>query len=166
MSIRLLSAREQRRQIIHTALDDLESFLWVLVWGIVQSSKDIEGARANNPGIEDMLNAWEGNNRSKAAILERKSCWNDAVFGDLVRKWLRIFTQADEDMEQLIKDMSAMHLGSKEWNDACDDLKLDCTHVYKEVLESGFSHLEDIRSYSDWDKVVAANAHKPVRIRR
>lgn len=43
--------------ITHTALDDLESFLWLL---IVHASKDIEGARANNPGIQLTLDAWQG----------------------------------------------------------------------------------------------------------
>ena len=55
--------------------------------------------------------------------------------------------------------------GCEEWNAACDDLELDCTHVHEEVLESGFRHLEDVRSYSDWDKVVAANSRNSVRIR-
>ena len=166
MSMRLLSARDQRRQIIHTALDDLESFLWVLVWGIVQSSKDIEGARANNPGIEDMLNAWVSNNRSRSMIVDDVTNWKDAVFGDLIRKWLRTLKQAADDAVLLTEEMFAMPLGSQEWHEACNELESDCTRVYKEVLESGFRHLEDVRSYSDWDKVVAANARKSVRIRR
>lgn len=166
MSMRLLSARDQRRQTIHTALDDLESFLWVLVWGIVQSSKDIEGARTNNPGIEDMLNAWASHNRSRSMIVDDVTNWKDAVFGDLIRKWLRTLKQAADDAGLLTEEMSAMPLGSQEWHEACNELESDCTRVYKEVLESGFRQLEDVRSYSDWDKVVAANARKSVRIRR
>jgi hypothetical protein len=48
--MRLLISCQLRETIIHTALDDLESFLWVLIWGIVHASKDIEGAN-NNRGI-------------------------------------------------------------------------------------------------------------------
>jgi hypothetical protein len=30
--------------------------------------------------------------------------------------------------------------------------------VYEEVLKSGFDHLKDVGKYSNWKKVVAANA--------
>jgi hypothetical protein len=59
MSIRLLNASQVRETIIHTALDDLESFLWLLIWGIVYAS-NIEGDKTANPGIQRMLVVWSG----------------------------------------------------------------------------------------------------------
>ena len=41
MSTCILCALQGQSAIIHTALDDLESFFWVLIWGIVHASKDI-----------------------------------------------------------------------------------------------------------------------------
>jgi len=143
MSIRLLNAWQGRKTITHTALDDLESFLWVLIWGIVHASKDIEGAKIANEGIQAMLIAWSGDviyNLSKLTTAE--SSWTDAV-----------------------EDMSTVDLGSQEWDDACNELESYCKDIYKEVLESGFRYLEGVRGYSDWDKVVAANVRRFVGIR-
>src|SRR6266852_2798163 len=158
MSMRLLTAWQVQRTIIHTALDDLESFLWVLIWGIVYASKNIEGAMAANDGIELMLQAWSGDvmcNRAKCSTAEYS--WKDAVFGDLIKEWLKIFQKANEENRQLTENMSFMHLDSQEWNDACNKLESYCKDIYKEVLESGFRYLDGVRKYSDWDKVVSAN---------
>jgi hypothetical protein len=73
MSFRLLDAWQLRETIIHTAIDDLESFLWLLIWGIVHASKDIEGAKGANRGIHLMLVAWSGgltSNRTKLSVAE------------------------------------------------------------------------------------------------
>jgi hypothetical protein len=167
MSMRLLDAWQGRDRIIHTALDDLESFLWLLIWGIVYASKDIEGAKTANRGIQLMLDAWSGDvksNRSKLPTAERT--WKDAVFGDLIREWLDIFRRAREENEPLIEDMSTMDLGSQDWNGACNLLESYCKDTYKEVLESGFRCLQGVRDYSNWDKVVAANARKSQRVRK
>ena len=51
VSMRILSAWSMKEKIIYTALDDLESFLWLLIWCIVHATKDIEGAKAANKGI-------------------------------------------------------------------------------------------------------------------
>jgi hypothetical protein len=167
MSIRLLNAWETRKTIIHTALDDLESFLWLLIWGIVYASKDIEGAMGANEGIELMLIAWSGNlsvHRSKQAVADE--CWNDAVFGDLIREWYDTLRQARRETGRLTNGMSLMTLGTQEWDAACDELESYCKDIYKKVLESGFRYLEGVREFSDWDKAVAANARKFVKVRR
>ena len=93
MSVRLLNAWQGRETIIHTALDDLESFLWLLIWGIVYTSKDIQGSKtaSANRGIQLMLVAWSGDvtyNRTKLAAAE--DTWEDAVFGGLIEEWLGI----------------------------------------------------------------------------
>jgi hypothetical protein len=161
MSMRLLSTWQGRETTIHTALDDLESFLWLLIWGIVHASKDIKGATMANRGIQLMLDAWSGDvnyNRAKLSTAERD--WKDAVFGDLIREWLDTSKRVSEENERLTRQMSTMHLGSQKWDDACNELESYCNDIYKEVLESGFRHLEGVREYSDWDKVVAANVRR------
>jgi hypothetical protein len=167
MSMRLLAARQLREKIIHTALDDLESFLWLLIWGIVYASKDIEGAKGANRGIEFMLDAWSGDvisNRSKLPTAEES--WDDAVFGDLIREWLDTFRQARRENKRVTRDMSTMRLGSQGWDNTYNELESYCNDTYKKVLESGFRHLEGVRDYSDWDKVVAANVRRFVRVQR
>ena len=160
MSMRLLNALHVQEEIIPTALDDLESFLWLLIWCIVHASKDIEGAKTANQGIQQMLKAWSGNalyNTVKRPIAEIHWTRNDAVFGDLIQEWLNTFRRAHQENERLTEDMSTMHLGSQERDDACYELESYCKDVYKEVLESGFRYLEGVREFSDWDKAVAAN---------
>ena len=167
MSMRLLSAYDRGKPIFHTALDDLESFLWLLIWGIVYASKDIAGAKDANGGIEALLKAWSGGidrNRTKRAIADDD--WKDAVFGGLIREWLNTFRKAKEESEQIIEDMYTMSLDSEEWNGACDELESSCKIIYKEVLESGFRHLEGIKEYRDWDGVVEANSRRHAKRRR
>jgi hypothetical protein len=164
MSFRLLDAWQVRETTIHTALDDLESFVWLLIWGIVHASKDIAGAKGANRGIQLMLDAWSGDvksNRTKLSTAENS--WDDAVFGDLIQEWLDTFRKARRENTLITRDMSTMRLGSQEWNNTCNRLESYCKGIYKNVLEAGFRHLEGIRDYSDWDKVVAANDRKSKR---
>ena len=162
MSIRLLMAIEGRDPTIHTALDDLESFLWVLVWGIVHASKDIQGARDHNLGIELMLEAWQGDNRLKRSAMES---WTDVVFGDLIEEWLHIFAIARRDNRQFIRYLPMTPLDNQqgsEWSNACDRLEAYCTKTYEDLLESGFKHLKNVERYSTWEEVVLANVPQPI----
>jgi hypothetical protein len=164
MSTRLLSAWQLRGTTIHTAIDDLESFLWILIWGIVHASKDIAGAKRANEGIQLMLDAWSGDeksNRSKLSTAEND--WQDAVFGDLIQEWLETFRKARRENKRITGEMSTMRLGSQEWDNACNELESYCKDTYTKVLESGFRHLEGVRDYSDWDRVVAANFRRYIR---
>jgi hypothetical protein len=164
VSMRLLNAWQEGEAVIHTALDDLESFLWLLIWGIVYASKDIEGATTANRGIPRMLAAWSGDmtsNTSKLFIADE--VWKDAVFGDLIREWLDTFRRVRRENKRLTEQMSTMHVGSQKWHDICNELESYCNDIYKDVLESGFRHLEGVREYFDWDKVVAANVRRFVR---
>jgi hypothetical protein len=161
MSVGLLGSCLEPQSHIHTALDDLESFLWVLIWGIVHASKDIHGAKAANRGIQLMLDAWSGDvsyNLSKHAIAERS--WKDMVFGGLIKEWLNIFNRASNKTWKLLMHMRMIPLNNQEgsdWRRACDRLESYCIETYEAVLKSGFEHLEDIRDYSNWTEVVAAN---------
>ena len=152
--MRILNASKWQEPIIHTALDDLESFLWVLIWGIVYASKDIQGARDHNLGIKLMLEAWEGDNRLKRSAI---GSWKDAVFKGLIMEWLGIFDRAIKETEQIVNLLPSIPLGSPTWNQACDWLESYCIRIYGDVLKSGFSHLERVSNYPDWEAVVAAN---------
>jgi hypothetical protein len=157
MSMRLLSAWEVDKKIIHTALDDLESFLWLLIWAIVQVFKGNPEAMANNDGIKLMLNAWSGgiiSNKSKLTNAERD--WNDAVFGGLIQEWLDIFHDANDENKRIAKNMSTFQLGTREWDGACDEFDSYCRTIYKDVLESGFKHLDKVKRYPNWDSVASA----------
>ena len=163
--MRLLNASKGQGPTIHTALDDLQSFLWVLIWGVVHASKDIKGARDYNLGIKLMLEAWEGDNRLKFSIAEFD--WTDVVFGDLIGEWLLIFARGRVDNQQLIRYLPTIPLDNQqgsEWCKACDRLEAYCTKVYEDVLESGFNHLERVERYSTWEEVVAANAPQPMSL--
>jgi hypothetical protein len=164
MSLRLLDALQQQRKVIHTALDDLESFLWLLIWCIVQASKDVEGAKKVNQGLEPMLKAWSSDYVTdhiyKGRIAQFE--WRDAVFGDFIEEWFAISRKAEKENRRITKVMSRMHLDSQEWEDACSEIESYCEGVYKEVLESGFKCLEGVRKCSGWDDVVAANIKRMI----
>ena len=165
--MRLLNTYELREPSLHTALDDLESFFWLLMWGIVHASKDIDGAKANNRGIQLMINAWSGgleSNSNKLTIAERR--WKDAVFGSLIKEWLVIFRNADQENERITGEMSSMDFGDKAWNDACNELEAYCKETYEDLLKSGLRHLEEVKRYSDWEAVVAANSQRANKKRR
>jgi hypothetical protein len=160
MSLRLLSVCEGQEATIHTALDDLESFLWLLIWGIVYATKGIKGAKDANPGIKLMLKAWSGDaNSNLAKLAYAQHSWDDAVFGDLIQQWLDIFRNARKFSKKVVGKMTSksMSFGSEDWVRACDELELYCNHTYEEILQSGFRHLGSVNQYPDWDTAVAAN---------
>ena len=158
MSMRVLGAVQVHEKIIHTAIDDLESFFWLLIWGIVYATKDIDGAKHANKGIQCMLDAWSGGaitNKGKLAAIQDD--WTDAVFGNLIREWLVICRKADEANRDFALDMSFMELNTPDWDSICNGLEAYCKDIYREVLELGFRHLRAVKEYHDWKSVVAAN---------
>src|SRR5258708_1349710 len=161
MSMNILGALQTRRSIFHTALDDLESFLWVLIWCIVHLSKDIEGARANNPGIDFMLDAWSGDVMANLAKLTAaEGQWKDAAFGSLIEKWLDTFRRTrgkTRNLTALLSQNKVEEDPDSDWMKGCDLLETFCKTIYEEILQSGFEHLKDVWRYSDWEAVVAAN---------
>ena len=134
VSVRLLWAWSLKQPIVlnlivHMAVDDLESFIWVLSWSLVHILK--------KNGSEDV-----------STIKMEKA------FGNLMRDWLRILMLPRHDVEQLRLAFPTTLAG---WDTiACNDLAPLCNRVYEEVLESGFSHREEISRYSQWEGVVKA----------
>ncbi len=158
ISTRILGIWLDHGSIFHTALDDLESFLWLLIWCIVHLSKDIEGARANNPGINRMLRSWSGDMMGRLAAV--MNSWDDAVFGDLIKEWLDTFIRAFNETKNFTKYLSTHEVNNEResrWTRTCNRLESFCKKTYEEILRSGFKHLEGVQSYSDWEAVVAAN---------
>ena len=167
MSMRLLFAVQANEATIQTPIDDIESFLWLLIWGIVQASKDIEGAKDNNPGISRMLAAWSGdvtNNLTKPTCAE--TIWKDAVFGDLIQEWQDTLRVAQRENGKIAENMLEMVGNNPGWNNACNELEDYCKKIYKDILESGFRYLQGIGRYSNWNDVVTANIQRPNKRRR
>jgi hypothetical protein len=160
MSTRLLGSwrvQSPERPIIQTAIDDLESFLWLLIWAIVHILKDKDKATTHNIGIKAMLNSY-----SRDAIAQRSKesdimeYWEDAVFRPLIKKWIGIFRAARNDIQTLSEDFIRTPLGSSERDLACNRLESYCMSAYNEVLKSGFGHLKEVKKYLTWDEVVDA----------
>ncbi len=161
MSMRILGLWLNHESIFHTALDDLESFLWLLIWCIVHLTKDIDMARANNPGIDRMLRAWSGDAMANLTKHEMvRMAWNDAVFGGLIREWSTTFDWVLNETRIVTMFLSTARMDNRQgsgWTRACDRLESFCKKTYEEILQSGFKHLADVQRYSDWEAVVAAN---------
>ena len=123
--MRLLFALQRGKATIQTALDDIESFLWLLIWGIVYASKDIKGAKDNNPGISSMLIAWSGDvTYNLTKLIATEETWKDAVFGDLIQGWLDTFRGVCRENNRIVKNMFTM-VGGPEWDrdKACNKLE-------------------------------------------
>lgn len=158
MSVRLLGAWINQWPIIQTAVDDLESFLWLLIWAIVHILKDKERATTHNIGIEIMLQTYSASIVSQRSKEINVECyWTDIVFRGLIQKWINIFRLARIDIQKLSQDLIETPLDSPQRGFVCSRLELYCMRIYNDVLNSGFEHLEDIRKYSTWDEVVDAN---------
>jgi hypothetical protein len=44
---------------MHTAIDDLEYFLWILIWALTELVENVPGTTNNNPGILPMKRAFK-----------------------------------------------------------------------------------------------------------
>ena len=157
MSMRLLSAWVGDLPIVHTAVDDLESFLWVLVWALVHIFKKI--AKTRNATI-DVLAEWSSsyhftNVMAREPIIQVG--WKDVVFGGLLREWLNISLMARLAIERHVETVSGSGHDVDRRREAFDQLEEYCRSVYLEFIQTGHKHLENIRWYSDWDAVVEAN---------
>jgi hypothetical protein len=157
MSTRLLNAWDNNWPIVHTAVDDLESFLWVLVWVLVHILKEFGTTR--NWMVDHLVERLSSN--IIPFITARDSTvednWQDVVFGDLIREWLDISRKA----KKAIRQLSGTTFGSGNDMDfqpvAFNRLEEYCRMVYMEYIRVGQKHLESIRRYPNWNAVVEAN---------
>ncbi len=91
MSIRLLHAWSCDQAVLHTAIDDLESFLWVLVWTLVHIFKEFttfDNAKGTINTLTQTYSSYDfSKNQNKALVV--KFGWGRAeVFGGLIHEWL------------------------------------------------------------------------------
>jgi hypothetical protein len=152
VSIRLLTAWLEKDPIMHTAVDDLESFLWLLTWALVRILKKYGSNRQGILTLEHVLSSKDiATNVSKEYHMGRS--WLNVAFGNLTQDWLKILTLARHEVEQFMSEFSTILAGSERLV-AFDNLELLCKKVYEQVLESGFRHREEISRYSQWEDVV------------
>ncbi|KAH9003962.1 hypothetical protein EDB86DRAFT_2797806, partial [Lactarius hatsudake] len=161
MSARLLDEWRLNNLVLHTAIDDLESFLWVLVWSLVCIFKTFANITNNNSRVHDL-----GHSLSSRSFLEIQSReasakkWRDKVFRDLIRDWLRISetsrTVVDELQETLIELVNDGDTSDAQTR-IFDELDKRCGMAYKEFIQSGYKHLQTIMGFSNWEDVVSFN---------
>jgi len=155
VSIWLLKAWHQEDPIVHTAMDDLESFLWLLSWALVHVLKKYGSTHQGILNVEYALSSKDMRiNETKEYFMES---WLDVVFGNLMQDWHKTLTLARYEVKQFMSDFS-MTAGSPQADrvKAFGDLELLCNKVYEQVLKSGFSHRQEISQYSQWEDVVWA----------
>jgi hypothetical protein len=168
MSLRLVSAWAENTPVIHTAPDDLESFLWVLVWSLVHIFKDL-GRITEESTINHLARVF-GNYHDADVIVSKGitvELWPDKVFKGLIQEWLK--TSADsrwflQDFEHTLahaklRGNSDVHSQERE----CDRLEKHCEEVYTKFIQAGYSHLKHIRGYRDWKAVMDEDGEKLYR---
>ena len=141
------------KPIIHTAVDDLESFLWLLSWALVHILKQYGNKHQEILDVKFALSNKEI--RINVTKEYNIASWPDAVFGNLMQDWQKILTLARREVEQFTSEFSTT-LASP-WGDRgkpFGDPELLCKRVYEQVLESGFRHREEISRYSRWEDVI------------
>lgn len=163
MSLRFLRALQMDRRVLHTPVDDLESFLWVLVWSLVHIL--ISMKKDNNEGLQEdneedlqlRMILTVLSSRYIPDVTDRETLvadgWPDMVFGGLILEWLEIA----KDSRRLVMRPQTAFLRSSD-NDARErnlDHIEDCgSETYKKFFQAGYKHLQNIREFSDWEAVV------------
>ena len=164
--MRLVCAWDGNRPVLHTALDDLESFLWVLVCSLVYIFKDTATITKEPVTINHLAQMFSshhyGDVISKGLAVET---WPDKVFRGLIREWLMTSVDSRRFLLQLEDTLS----NAESRNDIeslkreCDRLEKCCGEVYIKYIQAGYSHLKYIRGYEDWKAVVDADGEKLYR---
>jgi hypothetical protein len=163
MSDRLLISLEKKTHVLHTAVDDLESFIWVLVWSLIYILKGVADITNENSTVHLLTHYLSSryipNIRSREGTA--MDYWPDRVFKDLLVTWLQIARKSRKQVDQLAENLLASE--SPDNSDPPDiemvlgDIEKYCRDVYKEYLQTGFKYLRTIEVFSDWAAVVDHN---------
>jgi hypothetical protein len=158
MSWRLLFALFNDEQVLHTPVDDLESFLWVLVSSLayILAPKITDEDSKMIRRISTSLSS-----RYIPDIFLReeyvKEDWPDMVFGDLLLEWLEIAKNSRSAIDRL-QEALLRSLGDSDAQERnLDDIEDCCRETYKKFLQAGYKQIRNIREFSDWEAVV--NCH-------
>ncbi len=161
MSTNLLLFWSMESPVLHTAVDDLESFLWVLVWTLIHIFKQvaiITNERAIILVLDHIFSSHHIMDLCATRENGTKRAWPDHVFDGLIQDWLTISQQSQNDIYQL--EAALLDLGDDDMESLkgiLDDLDKCCRGVYKSFIEVGYNHLSQIRKFSTWKEVVDFN---------
>ncbi|KAH8997298.1 hypothetical protein EDB92DRAFT_1409468 [Lactarius akahatsu] len=157
VSIRLLRAWSKERPTLHTAADDLESFLWVLVWSLVQIFK--ERVTDELSVIHHTWNAFSGRSFPELLLKEPLTMaeWPDRVFCGLIQEWLGISQESRTIVTRLQEILLEQGSDMDTQEDIWDELDEHCRSIYKPFIQAGYKHLEEIKKFPDWNAVVDFN---------
>ncbi|KAH9029964.1 hypothetical protein EDB85DRAFT_1866873, partial [Lactarius pseudohatsudake] len=160
IALRLVNAWSRNIPALHTAADDLESFMWVLVWSLVHIFKKFAKIAIKSSTINHLARAFSSYDPpvvlSKGINVE---FWKEKVFGDLIREWLGISSDSRRFLTQVEETLVAsesrndVDLQKKAWG----GLEEYCGGVYIKFIRAGYVHLENIRGYRDWEAVIDKN---------
>jgi hypothetical protein len=150
MPRRLVNAWRWNKLVLHTAADDLESFLLVLVWSLVHIFKHT--LTKESPEISYLADIFSSYRYSDIVAKESiiMDTWPDEVFKGLILEWLTIAQVSRVYLHKLEGTLSALESMDAQW----DSLEKYCGEVYLKYIKAGYRHLETIRSYRDWEAVV------------
>ncbi|KAH9061239.1 hypothetical protein EDB87DRAFT_1682669 [Lactarius vividus] len=150
ISIRLLGEWYLDRPVLHMAVDDLESFLWVLVWSLVHI---LQRYKNKNSIIHRLGNILPSRNYTDMFLKERltKQEWTDKAFGGLIQDWQRISEASQGYVSELQKVLIRLvNDGGSDTGDAqegiFDELNEHSRKVYRQlhtlnlIDRSGFSY--------------------------
>jgi hypothetical protein len=161
MSWRLLQAMHLGYHALHTATDDLESFLWVMVWSLVHILRRAVGTTTTQQitiinGLAEQLSS-----RNILNILNREGVimvlWKEKTFKGLLQDWLEICMKSRRVVVEL-EDTLRRSSGDANARDKClNEIHEHCIEVYKGFLKTGYEHLRTIKDHKDWKSVVDSN---------
>ncbi|KAI9447959.1 hypothetical protein H4582DRAFT_44012 [Lactarius indigo] len=156
MSLRLVQAWSRNQPALHTAVDDLESFLWVLVWSLVHIFKKSATITNESAVINDLAGAFSSYRHRDvlSKYLTIRNEWPDEVFGGLIREWLMICDDSRVFLRNLERTLSESINNTDSQRKAWDELEKHCGEVYIEFIRAGYRHFKHIRTYRDWKQVV------------
>lgn len=137
-------ALNHREPYFDTAIDDLESFVWVLLYAgllIAESRGPLNTAETNWLSYQLSQNAKEQLAKTTIAreIARRATSPVLLVFAPLVKAWYRLSVEARDRVSDAL-------------NRPRHPSEAYCKKVYQQYLQIGFSHLQNLPE--TWDEIV------------
>ncbi|HEV7737232.1 MAG TPA: hypothetical protein VGO47_07680 [Chlamydiales bacterium] len=142
MSMGLLDVLEESGDYMHTAVDDIESFVWVLLWAVLEKLDEISSLSAIERRLFTILHSSDIKDLQRRASFSVHLVANEdlcspgfSVFSDLLLTWLNLASQF---RLELIKKKKNHPLPRQYYQG-----------VYEKYLKVGFEAVE--RMDEDWN---------------